>query len=104
MDTGLAAEPTAAVLAVICSGSCQKGDLNLQEKKTNAPHHSVLLPHCCKNKYQTSKQNTSNGYQLISQLLTKIYEAISYECFWTLLVAAQPAIPSGFEPLFFGVW
>lgn len=34
-----------------------------------------------KKKGQKSKQSTSNAYQLISQILTKIYEAISYKHF-----------------------
>lgn len=87
----------------VCWYSSERRLKPSEEKATlHITHYYSLFT--AQRKRQTSKQSTSNGYQLISQLSTKIYEAASYERFWTLLVAVQPAIPPRFEPLFFGVW
>lgn len=41
-EAGLEAEPTATALAMMCAGTLQKGDLNLQKKKQRSTSLSII--------------------------------------------------------------
>lgn len=103
MEVGLEAEPTAAALAVRCSGPSQKRDSNLQKKKPRSTSFSITPSSAQKDMSDKQMKHVKWLSSSLVQLMTKIYEA-SYESFWTLLVAAKPAKPSRFQLLSFGVW